>query len=57
MPTIQEPPKSVLSDTMVRLTFRKSLESLGGNMIQKYEPRIGNMNSLIQFSFTPKDES
>lgn len=55
MPTIQKPLKSVLSDTRLRLTFRKSLESLGGHMIQKHEPKISNTNGLIQFSFAPKD--
>lgn len=56
MPTTQEPLKSALSDTMVRLTFRKPLESLGGSEFQKYEAKIDNMNGLIQLSFAPKDE-
>lgn len=54
IPTMQEPLTSALSDTMVRLTFRNSLESPGGNVFQTYEPRIDNMNVPIQFFFTPK---
>lgn len=54
--TMQEPLKSALSDTMVRLTFRNSLESPGGNVFQKYERKIDSMNVPIQFSFTPQNE-
>lgn len=46
--TIQGPLTSILNDTMVGLTFRKSFESLGENVIQKYEPRIGNMRALFR---------